>query len=130
MPKNCYECGTFGISDVVGLECPWENYPEAYDYEKRPDECPLFDIKMEDLKPCPFCGDMFAKIIEKDIDLQLKVEKRYCVGCDTEGCFGNRKFSRMFKTKEEAIEAWNKRVYRRENYEHSYDRNAEGISNG
>ena len=43
MPQNCYECGTFGISDVVGLKCPCEIDPEKYNYAKRPAGCPLRD---------------------------------------------------------------------------------------
>ena len=41
MPKDCYECGAFGISDVVGLKCPCEDNPDVYNYEKRPEGCPL-----------------------------------------------------------------------------------------
>jgi hypothetical protein len=44
MPKDCHECGAFGISDVVGLNCPCEINPELYDYEKRPDGCPLCEL--------------------------------------------------------------------------------------
>ena len=44
MPKNCRECDSYGIIDVVGLRCPHE-FDSLYDgenlIEHRPDDCPL-----------------------------------------------------------------------------------------
>ena len=37
MPRNCHECGSLGVSDIVGLDCP------PYDYQNRPFLCPLID---------------------------------------------------------------------------------------
>lgn len=41
MPKNCHECDGYGLSDVVGLKCPCDANKELYNYDKRPEECPL-----------------------------------------------------------------------------------------
>lgn len=41
MPKNCHECDSFGISDLVGIDCPCINNPDVYNFEKRPDACKL-----------------------------------------------------------------------------------------
>lgn len=38
MPKNCHECDTYGISDVVGLRCP------EYCLDNRPTGCPLVEV--------------------------------------------------------------------------------------
>ena len=45
MPENCHECDALGISDVVGLKCPCEAKKGLYAYYKRPEECPLKEIK-------------------------------------------------------------------------------------
>lgn len=53
------------------------------------------------LLPCPFCGD----------EAYLYEGKYYNVlGCETIRCHGNWTYSRMYDTKEEAIEAWNTRA--------------------
>ena len=44
MPKNCHECDSFGISDLVGIKCPCQN-EDCYDFEKRPNGCPLKETK-------------------------------------------------------------------------------------
>lgn len=41
IPKNCHECDSYGISDIVGLKCPCDANKELYSYDKRPEECPL-----------------------------------------------------------------------------------------
>ena len=58
---------------------------------------------MSDLKPCPFCGGEAEAIKAHHI-----FENPYVVICSNEKC---RASLGMFsKTKEEAIEAWNRRV--------------------
>lgn len=44
MPKNCHECDSYGLSDIVGLKCPCDTNKELYSYDKRPEECPLKSI--------------------------------------------------------------------------------------
>lgn len=41
MPKNCHECDSCGLSDIVGLKCPCDVNKELYSHDKRPEECPL-----------------------------------------------------------------------------------------
>lgn len=44
MPKNCHECDSYGISDLVGLCCSHEfdlRYDDENLIEHRPDDCPL-----------------------------------------------------------------------------------------
>ena len=57
MPRNCHECDAFGISDVVGLKCPCDTNPELYDYDHRPKECTLYEIKEtpDEFKSCTGC---------------------------------------------------------------------------
>ena len=45
MPENCHECDAFGISDVVGLNCPCERDERLYSYDNRPEGCPLKELK-------------------------------------------------------------------------------------
>lgn len=49
LPRNCHECGAFGISDVVGLEdeCPVAKKTELFDFQERPEGCPLVEVKNE-----------------------------------------------------------------------------------
>ena len=65
--------------------------------------------KSTEFKPCPFCADNLIFITLSEQDYQLRVETRYQIGCNTVGCFGCRPYSRKFKTKEKATEAWNRR---------------------
>ena len=44
MPKNCHECDSLGLSDVVGLKCPCDANKELYSWDNRPEECPLKPI--------------------------------------------------------------------------------------
>ena len=64
---------------------------------------------MDELTPCPFCGDTFIRTEEAEAHFQLWTETRYRIGCNTCNCFGCRSYSRKFKTEEEAKAAWNKR---------------------
>lgn len=48
MPKDCHECDSFGISDLFGIKCPCYEDRNKYDFEKRPERCPLYDT--DDLK--------------------------------------------------------------------------------
>ena len=60
---------------------------------------------LTELKPCPFCG------AEAIIVYSVKDDTYVCgCGCFTSGCMGDaRKYLHRFKTKEEAIAAWNRR---------------------
>ena len=59
---------------------------------------------MSDSKPCPFCG------VEAIICYSVK-DDTYVCGCFTSGCMGDvRKYLHRFKTREEAIAAWNRRA--------------------
>ena len=64
---------------------------------------------MDNLKPCPFCGDTMIKCTRTHIEIQIFEEDRYQIGCNTVGCFGYRPYSRKFETEKEAIKAWNMR---------------------
>lgn len=48
MPNNCHECDGYGICDVVGLKCPCNIDMNLYDFEKRPKECPLKEMRGSD----------------------------------------------------------------------------------
>ena len=55
---------------------------------------------MEELKPCPFCGDANAYIAEDEMyDDFYRV---HCIGC---GCQTD-----YFETESDAAKAWNRRV--------------------
>ena len=57
---------------------------------------------MSDLKPCPFCGDTYINIRRK--------KEGYNVGCNTVNCIACHVRTRVYKTEQDAIEAWNRRV--------------------
>ena len=44
MPNNCHDCDALGINDVVGFNCPCHDDLDIYDYEKRPEQCPLREL--------------------------------------------------------------------------------------
>lgn len=73
---------------------------------------------MSELLPCPFCGSETYLYEAKDY---------YALGCENIGCHGNWTHSRVYETKEEAIEAWNTRAERtcriveNERYSDMYD---------
>jgi Lar family restriction alleviation protein len=57
----------------------------------------------EELKPCPFCGALKLEILTTEDMFDTSSQLAYqvvCVCCET----------LWYETKEEAIEAWNKRV--------------------
>ena len=54
---------------------------------------------MNKLKPCPFCGSVECYVV-RDYELSKAWVKCICCGADTRIC----------DSKEEAIEAWNRRV--------------------
>ena len=58
------------------------------------------------LKPCPFCGGEAHTAIE---DCYGYYGDDWLVFCDE--CSLQFGFTKQFETEEEAIEAWNKRVY-------------------
>ena len=61
MPKNCHECDSWGLSDVVMIDCPVDKDGSLYSYTDRPDGCPLV--------PVPEHGDLIDRDkLEKDID--------------------------------------------------------------
>ena len=46
IPKNCHDCDAIGISDIVGLKCPCETDKTLYDFDERPEKCPLKELKL------------------------------------------------------------------------------------
>ena len=62
-----------------------------------------------ELKPCPFCGGN-AHIVR----LKESVKEKYYVACGNSlnRCIASHKwvFGRFYSTREEAIEAWNRRI--------------------
>ena len=57
----------------------------------------------DNLKPCPFCNDKY-------IFVHLRQGRGYTIGCNTLGCICLHTEGNPFKTKEAAIESWNRRV--------------------
>lgn len=67
---------------------------------------------MPELKNCPFCGGAKNSIIEHDhVDMDGKEVKAYNASCRYVNCHGEiySLSCWKFKTKEEAIAAWNTR---------------------
>ena len=60
--------------------------------------------RMEELKPCPFCGG--------EADIHITDDGYYVVGCSTLGCYCNAYESDIpeFPIEEYAIQAWNRRA--------------------
>lgn len=65
---------------------------------------------MSELKPCPFCGDTYIQIYATNNHSR----GHFAIGCNTVNCVGLHCESKLYKTKEEAVEAWNRRAERRE----------------
>lgn len=68
---------------------------------------------MEEIKPCPFCGSKpvlitTASRIEKLERVSLNGYYYYCYNCHTM-CGFNSDYVGIYKTQEEALNAWNKR---------------------
>ncbi len=64
------------------------------------------------IKPCPFCGEypmFWDEYDERFVSFTDRDDCRYYIECVNVGCACNP-CTILFKTKEEAIEAWNKRV--------------------
>lgn len=57
------------------------------------------DRRMEELKPCPFCGSDKAKIEELEDSFNVQCGNYSCLAYGPDG-----------ETREKAIEAWNKRI--------------------
>ena len=60
-------------------------------------------MKMKDFKPCPFCGDTYIKV-------HIGRHYGFVVGCNTVNCICVHVTGKEFKTQEEAVKAWNRRV--------------------
>lgn len=57
-----------------------------------------------ELKPCPFCGG-------EALTIYWDGSKTYSVGCvNTFVCHGGTHTSKIYRTEQEAAEAWNRRV--------------------
>ena len=66
-----------------------------------------FSRKTPELKICPFCGSRWSGGRVYFNDTVLEKEDKWEIYCDGgEGCAANTK---KYNTKEEAVEAWNKR---------------------
>lgn len=83
MPENCYDCGTLGVSDLVGLNCPCLEDKSKFNHAKRAEGCPLILTllkKQEAVEPqlsisgmwyeCPVCHRHL-----------LKDRDNYCARC-------------------------------------------------
>lgn len=70
----------------------------------------IINIDGLDAKPCPFCGDKHISVSEKYETGKYFVIQGFSIGCNTVGCFACHSYARPFDTKEDAIEAWNKRI--------------------
>ena len=57
---------------------------------------------MNKLLPCPFCGDTH-------IGVHITKGGNYVIGCNTVNCIALHCEGKLFRTEEEAIEAWNRR---------------------
>lgn len=62
---------------------------------------------MDDLKRCPFCGN-----VAYFSELKSGNWSRYSVVCANDRCFASKSscFGKRYYTKKEAIEAWNRRA--------------------
>lgn len=73
---------------------------------------------MEELKPCPFCGDSpyIREIVFCNLPAAVSADdgliehiKKYQIICDNALCFSHQQ-TRLFSTQEKAVEAWNRRI--------------------
>lgn len=63
---------------------------------------------MSELKRCPFCGDIYIRL-----QYHKSNGRNYyywTIGCNTLNCVCLHTQGKMFGSKEEAIEAWNRRI--------------------
>ena len=58
---------------------------------------------MDDLKPCPFCGDTYIKP-------HFTKGGNFVIGCNSLGCVCLHTEGKLFPDKESAISAWNRRA--------------------
>lgn len=70
----------------------------------------IIKIKDLDVAPCPFCGDTYITVVQKYTSGKYTINHGYSIGCQSVGCIGCHTYARTFATKEEAINAWNKRA--------------------
>ncbi len=66
-------------------------------------------IDDERLKPCPFCGEDAAIWYFPQHDRPL-LKEAYYVGCTNDNCGCEIEKPGAFKSLDEAVEAWNRRV--------------------
>jgi Lar family restriction alleviation protein len=66
----------------------------------------------EELKPCPFCGEDNAVVVETDYEGNADIVTAYAVSCRTKRCAASIWALSMglFDKKERAIKAWNTRT--------------------
>lgn len=62
------------------------------------------------LKPCPFCGGKAGIIVRPCIGYSKRSRGsvQYIAQCDSKVCIGRT--TKRYRSEEEAIEAWNRRV--------------------
>ena len=59
--------------------------------------------ELVNLSLCPFCGDTYIRV-------HITKDGKYVIGCNTVNCVALHCEGKPFRTEEEAIEAWNRRV--------------------
>lgn len=62
------------------------------------------------LLPCPFCGDTYIRV-------HFTKCGNYVMGCNTVNCVACHCEGKLFRTEKQAIEAWNRRVPVKDEYE-------------
>ena len=70
----------------------------------------ILTINDLDAKPCPFCGDKHITVTQKYSTGKYMFQHGFSIGCQSIGCIGCHTYGRVFETKEDAINAWNKRL--------------------
>ncbi len=63
---------------------------------------------MEELKQCPFCGE--EGVIIENIGRSVGAKKKYHAACNNDKCGIYGGLLPWYRTKQEAIAAWNRRV--------------------
>lgn len=58
---------------------------------------------MNDLKPCPFCGDVYIMV-------RMTTNGMYSVGCNTLNCIALHSTGKTYRSYDEAVKAWNRRA--------------------
>ena len=44
IPQNCHQCDSWGLSDVVTIDCPVDKNGSLYSFTDRPKGCPLIPV--------------------------------------------------------------------------------------